>query len=310
MHELGGWILTLPDVFFDGTYLRYMGWVLSDTTPTTRLEVVKALTKLFKKKDSVAGLRHFTERFRPRLVEMGTRDADSNVRTAAVELLDVVREVGYLEPSDISTVGRLLFDSEQKVRRAVVPFFVENMNDEYNDKVESLGGEASVQEALGVEQEDYEGPTQSWIKLKCLVEALASYDQEEVNEEEGQTTSMLAERNSSIVTKVGEIVSRYSLAGAVLWDALDEVRDWEGIARYLLFDHSASRADGEADPEDIEKAVKSLVALDAKEDIILLQVLNASVTGSIIKGPEPSHKRKPGQTVCSLRLIYHEAYTD
>ena len=122
---------------------------------------------------------------------------------------------------------------------------------------------------------------------------------------------MLADRNSSIVTKVGEIVSRYSLAGAVLWDALDEVRDWEGMARYLLFDHSASRANGEADPEDIEKAVKSLVALDPKVEIILLQVLNASVTGSIIKGPEPSHKRKPGQTVCSsLRMIYYDAPTD
>lgn len=297
MHELGGWILTLPDVFFDGTYLRYMGWVLSDTMPSTRLEVVKALTKLFRRKDSVAGLRHFAERFRPRLVEMGTRDADSNVRTATVELLDVVREVGYLEPSDISTIGRLLFDSEQKVRRAVVPFFVENLNDEYNDKLESLGGDDAVKEALGSEHEDYEGPTLSWIKLKSLVEALASYDQEEADEEDGQAQSLLAEKNSSIVTKVGEIVSRYSLAGAVLWDSLDEVRDWEGIARYLLFDHSASRAGGEAEPEDVEKVIRSVVALDAKEDIILLQVLNASVTGSIIKGPDPSHKRKPGQTV-------------
>lgn len=294
IHELSNWVNILPDVFFDGTYIRYMGWVLSDTQAATRLEVVKALTKLFGKKDQAAGLRHFTERFKSRLVEMATRDADTSVRSATVELLDAIREVGFLEPADIETIGRLLFDSEQKVRRAVVGFFVENINDLYQEKLEDLGGEEVVQEALGDEasNEEYEGPTLSWIKVKCLVEALAAYDQSELDELEDAAP----EKNSNIVMKVGEVVSRFSLAGAVLWDTLDEVRDWEGLARYLLYDHSASRADGEDesdDDEDIKKQVKKAIALDAKEDVILLQVLNASVTGSIIKGPDPPNKKKP-----------------
>lgn len=153
-----------------------------------------------------------------------------------------------------------------------------------------------MQEALGGDEEDeeYEGPTLAWIKIKCLVEALAAYDQSEAGEE-AESQNLLTEKNSSIVMKVGEVVSRFSLAGAVLWDTLDEVRDWEGLARYLLYDHSASRAEGEdaGNEEDVEKQVKKTVALDAKEDVILLQVLNASVAGSIVKGPDPPNKKKP-----------------
>ncbi|PUU77678.1 STAG domain-domain-containing protein [Tuber borchii] len=130
VRELGSWILTLPDLFFDGSYLRYLGWVLSDTTLQTRLEAVKALTKLFKKKELISKLRHFTERFRPRMVEMTARDADTNVRAAAADLLDAVREAGYLEPSNYTTHLRSPFStscifsqtSPQKVSRAVKLF--------------------------------------------------------------------------------------------------------------------------------------------------------------------------------------------
>lgn len=279
VRELGSWILTLPDVFFDGSYLRYLGWVLSDTTPATRLEVVKALTKLFKKKDSVSGLRHFTERFRPRLVEMATRDCDSGVRAATVELLDVVREVGYLEPKDVDTVGRLLFDSEPKVRRAVVGFFVENINDLYEEKLEELGGEEAVTEALGDGDDDTDGPMMAWIKLKCLVEVLATYDLEDGGEDD---------EGAGAVVKVGDAESRFSLAGSVLWEAFEEVADWEGVAKYLLFDHSAR---GDGDEDDVEKKVRGMVALEAREEAILLQVMNASVAASITEGGEGGKKK-------------------
>ncbi|KAI5840311.1 STAG domain-containing protein [Morchella snyderi] len=314
VRELGSWILTLPDVFFDGSYLRYLGWVLSDTVPATRLEVVKALTKLFKKKDSVAGLRHFTERFRPRLVEMATRDADAGVRAATVELLDVVREVGYLEPADIDTVGRLLFDAEPKVRRAVVGFFVENIGDLYEEKLEELGGEDAVLEALGSsggggggggggaggggsggEDADGEGagggPALAWIKLKCLVEVLANYDLEDGAADEDADAAAQGIEKSAL--KIGDAESRFSLAGSVLWEAFDEVGDWEGVARYLLYDHSeGARAEEEGgDEEDLDKRIKAMVALEAREEAILLQLLNASVAANIAEGGETGKKR-------------------
>lgn len=290
VRELGSWILTLPDVFFDGSYLRYLGWVLSDMTPATRLEVVKALTKLFKKKDSVSGLRHFTERFRPRLVEMATRDCDAGVRAATVELLDVVREVGYLEPKDIDTVGRLLFDSEPKVRRAVVGFFVENIGDLYEEKLEELGGEEAVVEALGDGDDDTDGPTLAWIKLKCLVEVLATYDLEDGGEDDEGASG------EKPVLKVGDAESRFSLAGSVLWEAFEEVADWEGVAKYLLFDHSARGDEGDEE-EDVEKKARGMVALEAREEAILLQVLNASVAASITEGGEGGKKKGAAKVV-------------
>ncbi|KAL7266703.1 cohesin complex subunit [Rhizina undulata] len=295
VRELGSWILTLPEVFFDGSYLRYLGWVLSDTHANTRHEVLKALTKLFKKKDSVSGLRHFTERFRPRLVEMATRDADATVRASAVELLDVVREVGYLEPQDIDTVGRLLFDAEPKVRRAVVGFFVENINDLYQEKIEDLGGVESIEEALGsdiADDETHDSPTLAWVKMKCLVEVLASYDsQDDSDDDNGQSQGGTGEKG---IVKATEVESRFTLAGQVLWEAFVEVRDWEGIAKYLLYDHSANKlSDDEMEgEEDTEKKVKSVVALEAKEDAILLQLLNASVATSIMEGGEEPSKKK------------------
>lgn len=309
VRELGSWILTLPDVFFDGSYLRYLGWVLSDTVPGTRLEVVKALTKLFKKKDSVSGLRHFTERFRPRLVEMATRDADASVRAATVELLDVVREVGYLEPADIDTVGRLLFDSEPKVRRAVVGFFVENIGDLYEEKLEELGGEDAVLEALGDDSdENFEGPTLSWIKLKCLVEVLANYDLEDGAADEDADAAAQGIEKSAL--KIGDAESRFSLAGSVLWEAFDEVGDWEGVAKYLLYDHSeGARVEEGSEEEDLEKKIKAMVALEAREEAILLQLLNASVAANIAEGGEGGKKRGAAKVSKNIYISEYRSLT-
>ncbi|KAF8474020.1 hypothetical protein BDZ91DRAFT_779776 [Kalaharituber pfeilii] len=288
VHDLATWILKLPDLFFDGTYLRYLGWVLSDTSALTRAEVIRSLSRIFKNKDNVSGMRNFTERFRPRLVEMATRDADSSVRAMTVELLDVVREVGFLEPADVDTVGRLLFDSDARVRKAVVGFFVKNIEDLYEEKIEELGGQEVVDEGMaGIDEsdEDYSGPRISWVKLKCLVEVLASYDEGSEDGESGaesQGASGGAEKLGSIVRE-GAVESRFSLAGAALWERFPDVQDWEGIAKYLLYDHSAPQTE-EVDDADLtmEEKIKRTCALEPKEEVILLQVLNASVAASVI----------------------------
>jgi cohesin complex subunit SA-1/2 len=298
IHGMCHWMHVLPDLFFENTYIRYIAWVLSDPQSSVRLVATQSLAKLYKKKDGVSVMRHLTELFKGRFLEIATRDFDTSVRVAAIELLDAVRALGYLEPDSIQAVGRLLFDSEQKVRRGVVGFFVENLNDIYQEKLEEMGGEELISGVLaGTDENNYEGPRLSWIKIKCLVETLAEYDQDE---DDGQSQSLLAKKNLGIAMKVNEIVSRFCVAGAVLWEALEELRDWEGLARHLLYDHSAGRSsskdmhqqDEETSNEDVEEQVKKAVALDTKEEIILLHILNASVTGSIHKGPEPTNKKK------------------
>ena len=291
VHELATWILKLPDMFFDGQYLRYLGWVLSDTSSLTRAEVIKSLSRIFKNKDNISGMRNFTERFRPRLVEMATRDADSSVRAMTVELLDVVREVGFLESNDVDTIGRLLFDSDARVRKAVVGFFVKNIEDMYEEKIEELGGKEAVDEGMaGIDEsdEDYSGPVVSWVKLKCLVEALAAYDEgsEDGGESGAESQGMTgAGEKLGAIVREGAVESRFSLAGAVLWESFADVQDWEGIAKYLLFDHSAAQVeDEEEEGGTVEERIQRACALDAKEEVILLQVLNASVAATIVAG--------------------------
>lgn len=323
VYELATWVLKLPHLFFDGQYLRYLGWVLSDISALTRMEVVKSLSRIFKNKDNVSGMRNFTERFRPRLVEMATRDADSNVRATTVELLDVVREVGFLEASDVDTIGRLLFDSDPRVRRAVVGFFVKNIEDMYEEKIEELGGREIVDEGMaGIDEsdEDYSGPRVSWVKLKCLAEALAAYDEgSEDGSESGAESQGVTGGGEKLgmIVREGAVESRFSLAGAALWENFADVQDWEGIAKYLLFDHSAVQLEGEdEDGGTVEEKIKRACALDAKEEVILLQVLNASVASTIAAGEnitvaqaKKSHRRvglgipTPSTFVISL-IIY------
>lgn len=289
VHELGTWILKLPDLFFDGTYLRYLGWVLSDISPFTRLEVVRALLRIFRSKDNVMGMRNFTERFRTRLVEIATMDADSSVRCTTIELLDVVRTVGFLEPSDVDVVGRLIFDLDPRVRKAVVGFFVKNIEDLSEDKIEDLGGPEAFEEGMAnaeSQDEDYGGPRIAWIKMKCLAEVLATYDESPEDEETRMNEQNLsAARRVAIHMREAPNDTRFSIAGTALWDNLDEVSDWEGLAKYLIYDHSAARMDqSDSDEGPIEERVKKICALDSREEGILLQVLHSSIAATIGAG--------------------------
>ncbi|SLM38343.1 Stromalin conservative domain [Lasallia pustulata] len=270
---LGTWITTLPDIFFEGQYLRYLGWVLSDTSAPTRAEVIKQLSKLFKHKDNVGRLRAFTERFRPRMVEMAARDAEPSIRASSVELLDLIRDAGLLEPDDIDTIGRLIFDTEPRVRKAVAGFFAENINDHFESTIEELGGEESIDEALGEEDEkDFDTPRKSWLKLKCLAEVLRSCD----SDDQGNSSpiqSGVPGANDSLAAM--GVDSRFSLAAQAICNGLPEVKEWEILAGYLLYDHSSTgqtQASG-----DVRHSFLTRCQPSEKEEFLLLEVLNAAV---------------------------------
>jgi cohesin complex subunit SA-1/2 len=305
VQALGHWIITLPELFFEGQYLRYLGWVLSDTSPPTRLEVIKQLQRLFKNQNNVGGLRHFIERFRSRLVEMATRDADAGVRASTVELLDSIREAGMLEPDDIDTVGRLIFDSESRVRKAVVGFFAENINDLYDSKVDEVGGEEAIEDVLvGDSDEDFENPRIAWIKLKCLVEVLNSYDSEDREELPSQIER--GPPGGSDVLVAAGVESRFSLAAQALYERIPEIREWETLAGYLLFDHSSAPR---GNSDDVETALKNACKLDEKEEVILLEVLNAAVRLSLMRSDEQETAKKGKKKKVSKRdsLEHQEA---
>ncbi|GAB7339566.1 hypothetical protein MBLNU457_6172t1 [Dothideomycetes sp. NU457] len=281
---LGDWIITYPDHFFSASHLRYLGWILSDTHAPARLEVVKQLSRLYEDKDNIAGLKAFTERFRPRMVEMAVQDHEPNVRAAAVELLDKLREAGFLEPDDIDAVGRLIFDAEPRVRKAVVSFFTESVNDSYESKIDDLGGLEAVDEELP--DDISERPGKQWLKLKALAEMLDSYDT--FDSESDEADEHRVRESHRIPT--GLIESRFIIAATSLYHELDIIQDWEALAAYLLYDTSDSGQNGVA--QGIESELKRMIVLSEKEEIILLEVLNASLKSQIQELVQSASERK------------------
>ncbi|KEQ82553.1 STAG-domain-containing protein [Aureobasidium pullulans EXF-150] len=288
---LGDWIVAYPDQFFDGQHLRYLGWVLSDTNHSTRLEVIKQLHRLYADKDKLGGLKTFTERFRGRMVEMATRDAESSVRAATVELLDDLREGGLLEPDDIDAIGRLIFDAEPRVRKSVVGFFAESINDAYEAKVDALGGQEALEEILGEDNDSYDSPSQEWIKFKCLAEGLDSYDSadgplpQNVEKGPGQGGYLL---------HTGSAESRFLVAADTLNEQIEEVREWEKLAGYLLYDTSVEDQNGDAASG--ESQLKQELKLTESEEVILLEVLNSSVKQAVASLVEVLSDKKTKKT--------------
>ncbi|KAL8917707.1 MAG: hypothetical protein Q9172_005716 [Xanthocarpia lactea] len=284
---LGDWITAAPDKFFTSTYLRYLGWVLSDISAPTRAEVVKQLSKLYKHKEDVARLRAFTEKFSPRFVEMAVRDAEPNIRAAVIGMLDLVRDTGLLEPNDIDSIGRLIFDAEPRVRKAVAGFFAKNINDSYDAVIEDLGGEEGVAEAVGEEDpDDYDMPRRAWLKFKCLAENLQSYSSE--GDDEG-TAPILPEKTAALPGSVVE--SRFALAAQAVYEGLPDVKEWEVLAGYLLHDSSAAQSNGDA-PESPEMLFRRTCLLNEYEEMLLLEVLKEAVKQRLLEAVESETDKK------------------
>lgn len=275
---LGRWLTAAPDRFFTANYLRYLGWVLSDTSGPTRAEVIKQLSKLYKRTEDVGRLRGFTERFRPRIVEMAMRDAEPNIRSAAIELLDLIRETGLLEPDDIDNVGRLVFDSEQKVRKAVAGFFGKNIKDLFDSVVEELGGEEGMAEAVGEDDaDDFDVPRKSWLKFKCLAEILQLYSSED---DEDNAKPNLQRATSALAG--AETDSRFALAAQAVYHGMLDVKDWEVLAGYLLYDSSSATTNGNGSKSP-EHLFRERCQLNEFEEMLLLEVLNESVKERLLE---------------------------
>lgn len=273
---LGDWICLHPDTFFDGHHLRYLGWLLSDDTGATRLEVVNQLLRLYNDSDKLGGLKTFTERFRARFVEMGTSDVDLNVRTRAIELLGVLRENDLLEPDDIDEVGKLVFHEESRVRRAVGGFFSENVNDLYDSKVVDLDGLESLEETLpDTSESNFEALRLEWLKFKSLAEVLLSYDHHDHIPNQLQRSEV----DGGLILHAAGTESRFTLAIDALYDKIGELKNWQVLAGYLLFDHSAGRSNGVGN--DLMSRFKHECTLSESEEMTLLEVLNACLKRSL-----------------------------
>lgn len=291
VEALGSWIWVLPTVFMEPEYLRYLGWLLSDVVASTRQEVLKQLSRVFRR--DAAKLGHFIDRFRPRLMEMATQDLDVSVRVAAIGVIETLGESGMLDPDEIDATGKLIFDSEPRIRRAVVKFFADVVDAAVEQKVESMGGEDAVDEMFPESEDvDESAPKKEWVEVKSLAETLAIYESQlEDDDTEGRRgLDMSADMISAIAPE-----TRMSLASQALYDKLETVKDWEILTGYLLYDHTTStKSKPKSKAKSADVAMRQHVAPTADEEAILLEVLVAAVKQNLAHISEADKgKKKP-----------------
>ncbi|KAI1330144.1 hypothetical protein F5Y16DRAFT_47114 [Xylariaceae sp. FL0255] len=285
IEALGTWVCTLPTVYMAPEYLRYLGWLLSDVNVSTRLEVLKQLAKVLSR--DAEKLAHFIDRFRPRLVEMATRDAEVSVRVTAIAVVDILRRAGMLEPEEVDSISKMLFDSESRVRKAVVPFFSALITEQIENKIDEIGGSDMLEELFGDEdEEDYESLRKDWIDIKALAENLAVYDAQ-LSQEQDEMKHGLDVAADVVNANLPE--SRISLAAQALSETLP---NWQAIAGYLLFDHTTSSRSRASKSNSAENIVKKAVAPVPEEEAILLDVLATAVKESLAPSVEQDKSRR------------------
>ncbi|KAG0666958.1 hypothetical protein C6P45_000167 [Maudiozyma exigua] len=117
MHHLAIWIHNNPEYFMKVTYLKYFGWLLSDSSVNVRLEILHSLPLLIKSSHHASmvdnpAIRQFFERFKSRILEIAVLDSEIEVSINAINVLIEASSLDYLEDPEILTISSLIFDNE------------------------------------------------------------------------------------------------------------------------------------------------------------------------------------------------------
>ncbi|KAI6128214.1 hypothetical protein EDD16DRAFT_1550109 [Pisolithus croceorrhizus] len=279
---LGAWFTYYPAHFLDTSYLRYVGWVLSDLSTPVRMEAARALNAVYAQSDHVGSLTHFTERFKPRLLEMAGGDTELGVRTAVISVLSAIDGHGLLEDEERERVCLLVFDTEVRVRRAVAVFVAGVWTELVEER---MAATTSKGKGKGSDK------TKARVGVKALAMLLVKWGKaldrtlETVEEESvlsGESGVVTRQRVHPPYMTGADPRSRIVLAVEALWGEVDAVGEWEEILEVLLLDHSAGGRDDDMDGADslVESARNTVDAawrLEEVEESVLLEVLVASL---------------------------------
>ena len=303
VEALGSWVWALPAVYMQPEYLRYLGWMLSDINPATRQEVLKQLARVFKRDASKMG--HFIDRFRARLIEMATKDADIGVRVTAIAVVEQLRPAGLLEPDEIDAIGQLIFDAELRIRRATVNFFADCVREFAAIKLDEIGGEEVLHELFGrgpgKTGDSFDAPRRDWIDVKSLASTISAYEIQ-LGEERAEPTLASLDVAAEVAHAVVAETSRLALATQVLVDKIPEITNWEIIAGYLLYDHSVDTSKGggrggRKPSRTADMTFRTAVTPAESEEAILLEILAAAAKASLTPGGESERfRRRFGQS--------------
>ncbi|KAG5728111.1 Cohesin subunit psc3 [Termitomyces sp. T112] len=289
VHAIGLWFKKYPGHFLDASYLRYVGWVLSDSNTHVRLEAVKSLTGVYEQSDYIGSLNHFTERFKPRLIEMATSDTEIPIRVAVIQVLGAIDGHSLLEDKEREKLCLLMFDEEARVRKAVSQF------------VRGVWEEAVDERLVGKNRPNDEDRQRAGFKALAVLlvkwcralDKMIGDEDEDVNEADGEdvTTAQSRKRREVSALVAMDHKGRTALAVEALWEEVDAVWEWKALLDLLLLDHSAAEDAESQEPESSRRSkgrpngkvttpdsvVDEAWRLDDLEESMLLEVLVTSL---------------------------------
>ncbi|GBE83439.1 hypothetical protein SCP_0504880 [Sparassis crispa] len=238
VRAMGLWFKKYPAHFLDGAYLRYVGWVLSDADTHVRLDAVRALALAYEQTAYIgaAALQHFTERFKPRLVQMAVGDTELSVRVAVVQVLQAIDGHGLLEDEQRERLCLLVFDEEARVRKAVSGFVRGVWEECLEERL--VGKKPNAKDKQRAEVKALGMLLVKWGKtLDKTTEDVDTEDEDASVIDEGSSSRKRAKEVASLLSSGQK--GRTALAVEALWDEMEPVSDWETLLDVLLLDHSA-----------------------------------------------------------------------
>ncbi|RGB24090.1 hypothetical protein C1646_747941 [Rhizophagus diaphanus] len=318
--ELGVWIIKYPDRFLEDKVTRYLGWQLSDKSPVARIEAIKSLSRLYINETFISGLRNFTERFKPRLIEMASRESELSVRITTISLLTQIYRSGLLEDEDRDELSLLIYSDLSKVRKAIAPFVKDLLDEDFISsklkKVQtflSSNGVTKRRNRSGSGNEIASSVKRDWVAFKCLAEFLVKYRKptensrkdDEMNDEIDESNDSDEYEDGSSILSIGDVKNnRIALAIEALWNEMEILHDWHSLAEYLSKDHSLTNSSSTAkDPQGGDNpvdAIEDCYRLSEREESVLVQVLVACLK-LILADPISRDKKKTEVQIEEIR---------
>ncbi|KAJ7507277.1 hypothetical protein B0H11DRAFT_1706223, partial [Mycena galericulata] len=284
---LGTWFTKHPTHFLDATYLRYIGWVLSDSAASVRLAALRALAGVYAQPTYAPQVHHFTERFKGRLLEMAACDVDIPVRVAVIGVLEHLGTTA-LEEDEREKVAMCIFDIDARIRRAIGGFvracWVELVDERLvgrTGKVKDEERERAGVKALGA----------VLVRWGTRLDVMDNAEPDEDTAEDGEPRATKRKAEDGIVGTVErERMSRAGMVVEALWDDVEAVSDWETLLDVLVLDHSSAasaedaptaprkgKTNGKAAKASEEGLVDEAWRLEEEEETVLIEVLVASL---------------------------------
>ncbi|KAG0141898.1 hypothetical protein CROQUDRAFT_82784 [Cronartium quercuum f. sp. fusiforme G11] len=264
---LGEWMITLPDYFIGGNYLRYIGWVLTDSHKEVRFEALKVLKNLYSKEDNIGLMQHFTNRFKFRLIEIGIGEPNFKLRIITLEVLTLIDKFsGLLLKNQRFDLLKLIYYQNFKIRNSIANFFNNYLNEFYDSRRIKLNFNINPNliSSNSINNNKFKlEEIEKWLKLKCLAKLLikcgsqkvsnSNNDDNHEDEDHGTSSQSSEDEDEDLIESIDDSLTnmtlritnfpekgRVALAVESLWEEVKILQDWESMANYLLLDHSAS----------------------------------------------------------------------